>query len=176
MTATLFIIICLLGLILVVLMNPNSFVSSTRRKRGKMQAGTNNPGDFNDEIEEMRREACGEEAYEAGKKFDRQLARFHGAFNLECAGKIEEAVKVYEDLLKDRFDESGPYWRLAIIYRKQNQYDDEVRVLEKGIEVFRNPPYRPADMLKGYIDKYQQRIEKVRSLQQKTCSEAGKAG
>jgi tetratricopeptide (TPR) repeat protein len=177
MTAELFIIICLLGgLVLAVFLWNLTFVSSTRRKRGYMQAGTYNPSDVNDEIEEMRREASGDDAHEAGKKFERQLARFHGAFNLECAGRIEEAVKVYEDLLKDRFDESGPYWRMAIIYRKQNRYDDEIRVLEKGVEVFRNPPYRPVDMLKGYIDQYQQRIEKVRTLQRKMGGEAGKAG
>ena len=56
----------------------------------------------------------------------------------ENAGQIEKAIEAYKKFIELQFDGNRSYDRLAIIYRKQGQYDDEVRVLEKAIWVFEN--------------------------------------
>ena len=56
----------------------------------------------------------------------------------EKEGKTEEAAVLYEINLLNNFDGSFPYDRLAIIYRKQKNKDDEIRVLEKAVYVFEN--------------------------------------
>ncbi|MBA7567513.1 hypothetical protein ES695_02195 [Candidatus Atribacteria bacterium 1244-E10-H5-B2] len=50
---------------------------------------------------------------------------------LEKAGKIDEAIALYEKNIKEEFDGKHPYIRLAIIYRKRKLFDDEARVLNK---------------------------------------------
>jgi hypothetical protein len=54
----------------------------------------------------------------------------------EKEGDLESAIAMYEANLRDGFEGNRPYDRLAIIYRKQNRADDEVRVLERAVEVF----------------------------------------
>lgn len=48
----------------------------------------------------------------------------------------EEAIAEYEKNVAAGFDGSHPYKRLAIIYRKQKRYDDEIRVLKAAVKVF----------------------------------------
>ena len=48
---------------------------------------------------------------------------------------IDAAIKAYEVHLKDESSKDTPYKRLATLYRKQNDYDNEVRVLNKAIEI-----------------------------------------
>ena len=54
---------------------------------------------------------------------------------LEREGKIDEAIELYEDSLKQGFIGDFPYHRLAIIYRKRKDYDNEIRVCEKYINI-----------------------------------------
>lgn len=54
----------------------------------------------------------------------------------EASGNIDAAIAFYEKQVAERFDGSNPYNRLAIIYRKQKQYDKEIEVLNKAIDVF----------------------------------------
>jgi tetratricopeptide (TPR) repeat protein len=108
--------------------------------------------------EKFYKETIGEEAYKEEKAFDRQIARNNRARGLESQGKIEEAVKIYEKLLAEGFP-VGAGERLAIIYRKKKQYQDEIRVLEKDIEILEkgtawNPP----------IEQRKLRLEKARAL------------
>lgn len=48
---------------------------------------------------------------------------------------IEAAIKAYEVHVKEKSEKDAPYKRLAILYRKQNDYDNEIRVLKTAIEV-----------------------------------------
>lgn len=66
------------------------------------------------------------------KLYEVHCSRYAHAEKLEKEGHIKEAVYMYEALLKEGF--AGSHWtiRLAKVYRKQRQYDDEVRVLERG--------------------------------------------
>ncbi len=56
--------------------------------------------------------------------------------NFEKSGNMLKAIDLYEANILDGFDGNHPYDRLAIIYKKQQRIDDEIRVLEKAIEVF----------------------------------------
>ena len=47
----------------------------------------------------------------------------------------QKAIKEYEKYVESGSDKDAPYKRLAVLYRKLNQYDNEIAVLEKAIEV-----------------------------------------
>ena len=55
---------------------------------------------------------------------------------LEKQDKIEEAIALYELNVNDEVDTPFPYDRLAVIYRKQKRFDNEVKVLEKAVKMF----------------------------------------
>jgi tetratricopeptide (TPR) repeat protein len=77
---------------------------------------------------------------------------------LEKQGRIDDAITFYEKLVKNNFDGSHPYNRLAILYRKRNDYDNEKRVLEKAIELYSkgNPMYT-----KPKLDRFKERLRKL---------------
>lgn len=52
----------------------------------------------------------------------------------EKNGDINLAIALYEKNISNGFNGSHPYKRLAIIYRKQKKYDDEIRVLQAAIK------------------------------------------
>ena len=56
----------------------------------------------------------------------------------EANGDIQQAVKLYEQNIKRGIADSFPFNRLLVIYRKQKRYKDELRVINRGIEVFNN--------------------------------------
>ncbi len=80
---------------------------------------------------------------------------------LEKKGNVDEAIEIYEKLAKEGFDGSHPYNRLAIIYRRQKQYDEEIRVLERAIEVY--------NVLSRSLDEFEKRLEKARLLKEKSA-------
>ena len=77
---------------------------------------------------------------------------------LEKLGRIEDAISVYENNISgDCYPACHSFDRLMILYRKQKRYDDEIRVIEKAIEILspRYPDLKP---------KYEQRLQKVNIL------------
>lgn len=48
----------------------------------------------------------------------------------------QKAIKEYERYVEAKQAKDAPYKRLCILYRKANDYDNEVRVIETAIEVF----------------------------------------
>lgn len=54
----------------------------------------------------------------------------------EKKGDTENAIKMYEKLIKHKFDGSHPYDRLMILYRKRKDYISEERVLLQAISMF----------------------------------------
>jgi HEAT repeat protein len=48
----------------------------------------------------------------------------------------QKAIKEYERYVEAKQSKDAPYKRLCILYRKANDYDNEVRVIETAIEVF----------------------------------------
>ncbi len=78
---------------------------------------------------------CGAELSEGmaivGESF-KYIPFFEKAQELEKQGNVDEAVKIYEDLIKAN---SGlyPHHRLAVIYRKQDDFENELRVILDAI-------------------------------------------
>ena len=48
----------------------------------------------------------------------------------------QKAIKEYERYVEAKQPKDAPYKRLCVLYRKENDYDNEVRVIETAIEVF----------------------------------------
>ncbi len=49
---------------------------------------------------------------------------------------LQKAIKEYERYVEAKQPKDAPYKRLCVLYRKSNDYDNEVRVMETAIEVF----------------------------------------
>jgi DNA-binding SARP family transcriptional activator len=58
------------------------------------------------------------------------------AEKLEAEGKLEEAAKLYEAVIRTATLDEHPYNRLMIIYRKLKQPKDEFRVIKTAIARF----------------------------------------
>jgi len=67
---------------------------------------------------------------------DIMVDRNNKGIELEKKGDIEDAIKLYEQNVADEFFGTHPYDRLAIIYRKRKQFDDEIRILKRKISIF----------------------------------------
>jgi len=96
----------------------------------------------------------------------RIVERNKKAIELEKLGrndesKIDEAIKLYEENISEESGGNHPYDRLAIIYRKRKQYDEEIRVLKKAIDVFTSLT-RPDAVKK--LAKFKERLEKVQEI------------
>jgi tetratricopeptide (TPR) repeat protein len=50
--------------------------------------------------------------------------------------ELEKAAKLYERTMKLEPHDESSYNRLMIIYRKLGKYEDELRVIDKGVSVF----------------------------------------
>ncbi len=62
--------------------------------------------------------------------------RNNKGIELEKKRDIESAIKLYEQNVADEFFGTYPYDRLAIIYRKRKQFDNEIRILKRKISIF----------------------------------------
>ena len=51
---------------------------------------------------------------------------------------LQKAIKEYEMYVEAKQAKDAPYKRLCILYRKANDYDNEVRVIETACEVFKD--------------------------------------
>lgn len=107
-----------------------------------------------------------------GVMVDRNLK----GIELEKKGDIENAIILYEENVVDEFEGAHPYQRLAVIYRKRKQYDDEIKVLKKAIQVFSdnsnsqpqkhcNPEY--IHKLEEPIKTFEGRLKKAETLKNK---------
>jgi tetratricopeptide (TPR) repeat protein len=54
----------------------------------------------------------------------------------EKQGDVKDAISLYENAIKQKPVVECPYTRLMIIYRKNKSYNDEMRVINKAIELF----------------------------------------
>jgi len=62
--------------------------------------------------------------------------RNNEARQAEQAGHLQKAVKLYEQNIKEDYVDEYAFERLMIIYRKQKEYKDELRVINRGIDLF----------------------------------------
>jgi hypothetical protein len=80
----------------------------------------------------MIRDMCGD----TRSKMDNAelVRRFLRAQNLEQIGRVDEAVELYEAVVDERFDSSGPYDRLIAIYADRAGHRDVVRIAQAALE------------------------------------------
>ncbi|MBU7019152.1 MAG: hypothetical protein HXS44_16700 [Theionarchaea archaeon] len=96
--------------------------------------------------------------------FNIQVERNLRGIELEKSGRVDEAIQLYEENVKENFEGNHPYDRLAIIYRKRNLINEEIRVLEKAVWVFENIVFgKRVDRL-SKLEKFKKRLEKAREL------------
>lgn len=71
---------------------------------------------------------------------------------LEKAGRVADAVQVYEEAVESGTDTPFTYRRLAIIYRRHKNYEDEIRVCRLAL---RNVAYsdKKQAIFEGRIDR-----------------------
>lgn len=98
-------------------------------------------------------------------RFSIQVDRNLNGQRLENCDKIEDAIEEYEKNINENFEGNHPYDRLAILYRKNKDYENEIRVLKKGVKLFSEllKSSRRAD-LKPKLEKFKERLEKSMEL------------
>ena len=58
----------------------------------------------------------------------------------EAAGNVEKAIGYYEDVLEEKVAIPHAYMRLAVLYKKQHQWEDVVRVCDAALAVLPGTP------------------------------------
>lgn len=56
----------------------------------------------------------------------------------EQDGSIEEAIRCYREAINQKPFDEFPFARLMILYRKEKEYEEELKVINKAIDVFRS--------------------------------------
>lgn len=90
------------------------------------------------------------------------------AASFENEGRLDLASDVYEKMIANECYQTKPYERLIIIYHKAKLYDDEKRILERGIDFFTKLEERQRNYVLDIAPKYG-KLEFVNS-----CIESGK--
>ena len=107
--------------------------------------------------------------YEEMKSFDK--LSYHEnlkGMEYEKDKNIEKAIEHYEKSINYNFSGSHPYNRLAILYRKNKDYDNEIRVLRKAIEIYEvieKVAQNESQNIK--LDKFRERLDKAILLKEK---------
>ncbi|WP_273846083.1 hypothetical protein [Rubrobacter calidifluminis] len=70
--------------------------------------------------------------------YEEALRRNFEAMEAEGRGDVERAILLYEQNVAERFVESHPYERLAMIYERRRRYAEALRVTESFIELARS--------------------------------------
>ena len=71
------------------------------------------------------------------------------ARDFESAGEPDKAAKEYEQAISHGPFDERPYDRLMVIYRKMKDYEKELKVISKGLEVFRKHYDKKANQFRG---------------------------
>jgi tetratricopeptide (TPR) repeat protein len=64
---------------------------------------------------------------------------------MEAAGDTKSAIRLYTKLSRLRPSDTGVYHRLAILYRKEEDYANEMQVIDKAIAALQKIYTRTAD-------------------------------
>ena len=71
-----------------------------------------------------------------GHELDLERFLVVGKSEKENINSNNKAIKEYERYVESKQPKDAPYKRLCVLYRKENDSDNEVRVIETAIEVF----------------------------------------
>lgn len=107
--------------------------------------------------------------------FHVQVERNMRGIELKRQGAVEEAIQLYEQNIAEGFVGNHPYDSLADIYRQRKQYDEEIRVLKKAIEVFSElKETSPRTDVEPKLNRFIKRLAKVEELKRISESEQKK--
>lgn len=67
----------------------------------------------------------------------------------EAEGELEKAAELYEQAIRQNPLEEFPFNRLMVIYRKFRQYDDELKVINKGLHLFQQHYDKKPQLIMG---------------------------
>jgi tetratricopeptide (TPR) repeat protein len=56
----------------------------------------------------------------------------------EHEDNLDKAIKLYEQNIREDYADEFAFERLMILYRKQKEYKEELRVIRRGIELFKD--------------------------------------
>ncbi|MEK6152160.1 hypothetical protein WIW50_02815 [Flavobacteriaceae bacterium 3-367] len=96
--------------------------------------------------------------------FDIQVQRNLQGQRFEKEGKQSEAIQLYEANVAESFEGSFPYSRLAVIYRKQRRYSEEIRILKAVVTLYQDLlQSSPRRDVNPKLIKFLDRLEKAKS-------------
>jgi tetratricopeptide (TPR) repeat protein len=91
-----------------------------------------------------------------------QTARNLEAMDAEHAGRLEDAIGLYERNVAEGFPGDLPYGRLVAIYEKRGAFDEAQRVLQRAIAVFETSTRRTAQDRRAMLRVFRKRLTLVR--------------
>jgi hypothetical protein len=90
-----------------------------------------------------------------------QTARNLEALGLEQAGRLDEAMALYERNVAEGFVGDLPYGRLVAIYERRGAWGEAERVLRRAIAVFESSRRRTAQDRRATIRVFKNRLKEV---------------
>jgi hypothetical protein len=91
-----------------------------------------------------------------------QTARNLEAIEAEHAGRVDEAIALYERNVAEGFPGDLPYGRLVAIYEKRGAVDEAERVLLRAIAVFESSTRRTAQDRRAMVRVFRKRLTLLR--------------
>jgi tetratricopeptide (TPR) repeat protein len=92
---------------------------------------------------------------------EEQTARNLDAFEAERAGRLEEAIALYERNVAEGFPGDLPYGRLVAIYERRGDLASAERVLRRAIAVFETSTRRTPRDRRATLQVFQRRLREV---------------
>ena len=91
-----------------------------------------------------------------------QTARNLEAIEAEHAGRVEEAIALYERNVAEGFPGDLPYGRLVALYEKRGAFGEAERVLLRAIAVFQTSTRRTAQDRRAMVRVFRKRLSLLR--------------
>ncbi|MFC6996773.1 hypothetical protein [Rufibacter roseus] len=95
-------------------------------------------------------------------RHDKQTLRNIQGKEFEKSKQSEKAALLYEENIKEEFDGTHPYERLAIIYKREGRLEDEIRVLESAVVIFTKIAKTGRTDGISKLQKFKTKLEKAR--------------
>ncbi|MDU3103307.1 hypothetical protein [Streptococcus sp.] len=143
----------------------NNFQSIIRKH--KARKSYNLDGSINYHFEDAKRVSGATEFQSTGDYIEDQFIgkSFEQAKDLKNA-ELAYLSSIKLSIEKGELPPPNPFMRLAIIYRKQKRFDDEEKILERGISYLVQSQTLNAS---SKSNTFQERLDKVKKLKEKTC-------
>jgi tetratricopeptide (TPR) repeat protein len=108
-----------------------------------------------------RRSTQARETLEDRWLLEAQTARNLEALAAERAGRLDEAIALYERNVAEGFPGDLPYGRLVAIFERRGAVDQAERVLRRAIEVFESSTRRTAADRRGTVRVFKNRLAQL---------------